>query len=169
MPKDVYGEVEITYDMLAARNKRFVNYVIDTLITYVTALFVFYFSFRLYENTNIKTPEDWAVILNSFDFMLYDYIAIIMYYGLLESLVMRSSGKYVTDTMVIMRDGSKPTSTAILIRTLCRIIPFEFVSFFGRLPVGLHDVLSKTVVVDVFKYNQALKRKNKFQTRSSEL
>lgn len=164
MPKDVYGEVEITYDMLAAKNKRFVNYVVDRTLTYITALFAFYFSFRLYENTSLKTPQDWAVILNSFDFALYDAIVIIVYYGLLESLLMRTAGKYVTDTMVVMRDGTKPTSTAVLIRTLCRLIPFYQISFFGRLPVGIQDAFSKTVVVDVFKYNQALKRKNKFST-----
>jgi len=158
--------LEITLDMLAPRNKRFINYVVDRLVTYVIALIAFYFSFRLYENTNINTPEEWAVILNSFDFVIYDYIVIVIFYGLLESLLSRSLGKYVTDTMVVMRDGTKATSTAIFIRTLCRLIPFEFISFFGRIPVGLHDAFSKTVVVDVFKYNEAVKRKNQFKNNN---
>jgi hypothetical protein len=42
-------------------------------------------------------------------------------------------------------DGSKPGLRTILLRTLCRFIPFEPFSFFGER--GWHDGLSDTLVV----------------------
>jgi uncharacterized RDD family membrane protein YckC len=73
-----------------------------------------------------------------------------------ESLTGKSIGKYVTNTKVMMADGSKPEPYSIFIRSLSRLIPFDQLSFLGTIPRGWHDTLSKTVVVDLKKYNQEL-------------
>ena len=39
---------------------------------------------------------------------------------------------------------------------MARLIPFDQLSFLGTIPKGWHDTLSKTVVVDLKKYNQEL-------------
>ena len=45
MPKEDYGNVEITYDMLADRGKRFANSFIDYIIyIFICILFKFYFN-----------------------------------------------------------------------------------------------------------------------------
>lgn len=50
-----------------------------------------------------------------------------------------------------MSDGTKPTTKTVLIRSVCRLIPFEAFSFFeNKNPIGWHDRFSHTVVtVDV--------------------
>jgi uncharacterized RDD family membrane protein YckC len=165
--KDEYGNVEITYGMLASKSKRFCNYIIDYFITFSIALVAFKINLMYEDNNNLVTVEAWAKVLNSLPFQMYNYASIIIYYGLVESLSAHTLGKYVTGTKVITRDGSKPDSTAILIRTLCRLIPFEFISFFMPRPIGWHDILSKTLVVDTFNYDTAV-RLNKQAKQAKE-
>jgi len=75
-------------------------------------------------------------------------IVILAYYVSFEVIWGKSLGKMVTKTRVLMQDGSKPTLKAIIIRSLSRFIPFDAFSFFGNKPVGWHDSISKTVVVE---------------------
>jgi uncharacterized RDD family membrane protein YckC len=98
-----------------------------------------------------------------FRFNLLHFFVCIIYYGLFESLTLRSPGKFITGTKVVMRDGTKPDETAIFIRTLCRQIPVEIISFLGPYAIGWHDMFSKTLVVDVYKYEKALRIKNQKQ------
>lgn len=154
--KDEFGNVEITFGMLATRGKRFANYIIDGIVTTLLTVAVMMLNLHLEGNNNLKTLEDWIPVFNSVPFQIYGYGAIIIYYGLMESVVYRSFAKYITATRVVMRDGTEPDAIAILIRTVCRLIPFEFISFLGLQPVGWHDRLSKTVVVDVYEYKRAL-------------
>jgi len=69
---------------------------------------------------------------------------------------------------VVMRNGTRPDTTAIFIRTLIRRVPLEFITFFGPLSIGWHDSLSKTLVVDVTKYNEAIKRKNALNNSANQ-
>jgi uncharacterized RDD family membrane protein YckC len=62
-------------------------------------------------------------------------------------------GKYITNTKILTEEGQKPEVDKILYRTLSRMIPFEAFSFFGEAGRGWHDSISKTVVVDLSKYN----------------
>ncbi len=69
------------------------------------------------------------------------------YYFITEWLLGRSLAKYVTGTKIFHSDtGSKPIRDEILLRTACRFIPFYFVSFFTKKPVGWHDWISGTIV-----------------------
>ena len=76
----------------------------------------------------------------------------------MESIFSKSIGKFITRTMVVFEDGSKPDSGTILRRTLCRIIPFDNLSFLGTPSRGWHDSITNTYVV----------RKDDFE-RSKEL
>lgn len=71
------------------------------------------------------------------------------YYVICEALMQRTLGKLVTRTKVVSEDGGKPRFGQIMIRTLCRLIPFEAFSFLGNEAVGWHDKISKTRVVRV--------------------
>lgn len=64
----------------------------------------------------------------------------------------RSIGKYFTKTKVVMEDGSVPKTTDIILRTLCRLIPFNAFSFFNDEARGWHDSMSDTYVVDIEKF-----------------
>ncbi|TRX24053.1 RDD family protein [Flavobacterium franklandianum] len=90
---------------------------------------------------------DW---LNSFDKaqnFLFWTILMFLYYATFEIVFARTISKYFTKTIVVRIDGSKPKPIDILGRTLVRIIPFEYFTFFRGRKLGWHDELSKTFVV----------------------
>jgi uncharacterized RDD family membrane protein YckC len=72
-----------------------------------------------------------------------------LYYTVLEAAFGWTLGKLVTGTRVVALDGRRATFPQILGRSLARFIPFEPLSFFGRDPVGWHDSLSNTRVIQI--------------------
>jgi uncharacterized RDD family membrane protein YckC len=172
MPKEDYGNVEITYDMLADRGKRFANNFIDYIIYIVLTIAVGLLGNWLFDNYGFNglAVGDLATLEeHPFRFNLLQLFVSIIFYGLFESLLGRTPAKYITGTKVVMRDGTKPDSTAIFIRTLCRQIPLEALSFlFGQFAVGWHDRISKTLVIDVNKYKSALQKKERNSIISEE-
>jgi uncharacterized RDD family membrane protein YckC len=126
---------------IASRGRRFGNLIID----YVGfTMLSFFFGF-------ILALLDQAESLDGVNSYLVGILVIFMYYVPMEALFGFTLGKLITRTRVVMADGSPPTFGAVLIRTLCRLIPFEPFSFLGggESPVGWHDSLSKTRVVHV--------------------
>jgi uncharacterized RDD family membrane protein YckC len=93
--------------------------------------------------------------MNNIKFTLLGLGVQIVYYGLFESVFMRTPAKFITNTMVVNRDGTTPDNSRIFLRTLCRQIPFESISFLGRPAIGWHDSLSKTLVVDIYEFKKA--------------
>ena len=83
--------------------------------------------------------------------MLVNVVVFLAYYIGMEVSAGKTVGKYVTGTQVITEDGELPSAGTVVIRTLCRMIPFEAFSFFGSTPRGWHDKLSKTRVVKTRK------------------
>ncbi len=162
MPIDNYGEVEITPGMLADKSKRFVNFLIDYIICFILTILLGFFGNWLYDSygfTGLTIGDITKLENNPFRFNLMHFFVCIVFYGLFESITMRSPGKFITGTKVVMSDGTKPGQTAIFIRTLCRRIPFEFISFLGPYAIGWHDMFSKTRVVYVYDYERALRDK----------
>jgi uncharacterized RDD family membrane protein YckC len=79
-----------------------------------------------------------------------------LYYGITEFFLSRTFAKYITKTVVVLKDGSKPKFIDILARSALRLIPFEYFTFLrGRKP-GLHDEYSKTFVVKKDKLEQSI-------------
>lgn len=172
MPKENFGNVEITYDMLADRGKRFTNNFIDYILYILLTIGIALLGNWLYDSYGFKglaVGDLTSLEEHSFRFNILQFFVSIIFYGLFESLLSRTPAKYITGTKVVMRDGTRPDSTAILIRTLCRQIPLEAFSFlFGQFAIGWHDTLSKTLVVDSNKYNLALKNKQNSDTTTNE-
>lgn len=159
MPTDNNSNIEVTYDMLAEKSKRFVNNLIDGILCYALTLGIGMLGNRLYSNYGFDGLAIGDIEQNTLKLNILHLAISIVFYGLFETLTLRTPGKYITGTKVIMRDGKRPGETSILLRTLCRLIPFEAISFLGRYNIGWHDSLSKTLVVDVYKYEKALKSK----------
>ena len=77
------------------------------------------------------------------------------FYFLFEYRLGRTPGKLLTNTRLMAPTGQAPSRRAILLRTLVRFIPFEWISFFKATPVGWHDSLSGTIVVEERKAGEA--------------
>ena len=82
---------------------------------------------------------------------------IILYYTIQEYLFHSTIGKLLFKLEVVSADSnsftdnetrhhSYPTFYQVFIRSITRIIPFNVFFFLSKRPVGLHDILSKTVV-----------------------
>lgn len=71
----------------------------------------------------------------------------IIYYTIFEATTGKTIGKYITKTKVINQKGENPEWTIILLRSVCRFIPFDALSFLGSEEKGWHDTLSKTLVI----------------------
>ncbi len=69
------------------------------------------------------------------------------YYWILEFMFGATLGKRLTGTRVVALDGGPATALQVLIRTLCRLVPLEFLSFMHSDPIGWHDRWSQTRVV----------------------
>jgi len=69
------------------------------------------------------------------------------YYLTFEFLFGQTFGKLITGTEVLDEEGNRPVFRVVLKRTLSRFIPYDAHSFASE-EIGLHDKLSKTIVID---------------------
>jgi uncharacterized RDD family membrane protein YckC len=127
--------------------KRFANHVIDTIFFYVMAFIMGV----LYGLVMLMNDPDFLATVEEDNLLAQYVIAFIgyfIYYFTFEALTGRSLAKLITKTKVIDQNGEKPDYATIAIRTLCRMIPFDALSFLFYQDSGWHDRLSKTSVVD---------------------
>lgn len=133
---------------IASKGKRFANHMLDLVFLYVFA-FVFgilLVLFLVYVDPSYiySLEED-----SGFTDYLLGFIIFFIYYFISEAFTGRTFAKLITRTKVVDLSGKKPEVKRVLLRTICRIIPFEAFSFLGSDDLGLHDTLSKTRVVNV--------------------
>lgn len=117
----------------ASRLKRFCNYLVDAIVLYVIGFFIG-------ATVNPSNRVGLSVLLG--------FATSFVFYTVFETALGRTPGKFATGTRVVMKDGSKPTFGAVLIRSLSRIVPFEPLSLLTRSnPAGWHDRWAGTYVV----------------------
>ncbi len=139
-------EFSVTDDLLASNKQRLANYAIDYVLQILLGgLFGTLIGLTAYfgENILLEAIRDMTKIQE----FIFGCVMALIYYNLTEIFLSRTVGKFITKTIVVMEDGSKPDYKTILLRTICRLIPFNALSFLGTPCRGWHDSLSKTYVV----------------------
>lgn len=131
--------MEVTKDVLAVKSKRFGNFVIDLIFRYV----IFFIIGLVGAIINPEAILEWSENVTRIEDILYSLAVLMLYYIVTEAVFQRTLGKLITGTKVVMADGSKPGFGTIVLRTLCRLIPFEVFSFIGEDAYGWHDSFSK--------------------------
>lgn len=125
------------------------NFILDSLITLPISMYLFFNFMEMNWETGEMTGNRWTAQLVTSFFSTG-------YYFFMEAGFGQSLGKMITRTKVVNEHGEQPELSAIAIRSICRLIPLEFISFFGPKTIGWHDSLSKTYVVPVgFEVEQA--------------
>lgn len=147
-PEVMTGQLRI-----ASQGKRFANLIIDRILTMVLANgagFVLGLAYGLSVAANGRgLSQDDELLLTILGYVLGFTIAI-GYYILTEAVFQCSIGKLVTGTRVVNEFGQRATFGQIIGRSFARLIPFEAFSFLGgNKPVGWHDKLSGTRVIEV--------------------
>jgi len=146
-----YKDFRVTDEMLASKSKRFANYIIDTTLFYVLFFLLGGLLGIIAYVIGIEGLAEFLDKLENINSLLDRLITSVIFmffYFILESISQRTVGKLITQSKVVLEDGTKPTPETIIIRSLCRIIPFEPLSFLGSTARGWHDSISKTYVVD---------------------
>ena len=118
---------------------RFLNYIIDMIISYSLVLVLFIILGFLITPTSNSFIGNLLTLITVFGTFL-------AYYTVMEIKFQKTIGKFITKTKVVTIDGNKPTASEIIIRTICRLIPFDGISYVF-VKNGLHDYLSKTKVI----------------------
>ncbi len=117
---------------IASRDQRIVNSLIDGMPIFVL----------LYLITG-------SLNMSTLNFIVINVVIVFFYYFIFEMLFSKTPAKFLTKTKVITKNGNSINYKVIFLRTLIRLIPFEGISFlFVQHPIGLHDKLSGTLVID---------------------
>ena len=141
--KEIIKKQEIILDT-ASIGKRFLNYVIDSIgIFFFSTFFVILFS--IFELLRVLF---YFLVSGKLGNVIFEILIVFFYYVLFESIFGYTPGKIFTKTKVVNLKNKKANFHTILLRTLLRLIPFEALSFFGKLNIGWHDKLSGTRVVN---------------------
>lgn len=132
--------------VIVAKEKRFAHYLADSFLIILIAgpLMAYFLGMGL---SNIYTDSRYSLTL------LHTAIGSVVYYLLFEGLFGSTPGKYLTGARVVHENGKNAGFVYILIRTFCRLIPFNPLSFLGNR--GWHDLLSKTEVVELVREREA--------------
>ena len=146
--------------ILASKNIRFLNFLIDIFFFNVLKIIVYFFIALISSNLKNYSLLKWINTFRESENYLFLLILMFIYYSLFESISGRTVSKYFTKTIVVLEDGSKPKVIDILGRTLLRLIPLEYFTFLQGRKSGLHDEYSKTYVV---KKNKLEKSREEFQ------
>jgi uncharacterized RDD family membrane protein YckC len=129
--------------VLASREKRFVNYLIDTVCYYAT---VFLLALLYGMILGAVDSEDALYETAGMDWLLLILAYVIIYWGM-EASLGKTPAKFITGTRVAEINSDQPGSATILGRMACRLIPFEPFSFLFS-DRGWHDSITDTYVID---------------------
>ena len=131
--------------ILASKNIRIVNFVIDLLFLQLIKFLVYLVA--------VLVPFGDGSLLNWFSSFStaenYIFFSILMfvYYSAFECFTSKTLAKFITKTVVVLEDGSKPELLTIFGRSLLRLVPFEYFTFLRGRSLGMHDNYSNTFVV----------------------
>ncbi|MFM2040837.1 MAG: hypothetical protein RLZZ493_1426 [Bacteroidota bacterium] len=124
---------------LLSKSKRIINLLIDTMVVGILTLFVMII--LDYAGINFK------FISTKSNVKIIFIVIQISYYLILEFTLNKTIGKFITHSKVVNLHFSKPNFFQLIIRTVIRFVPFEFLSFIN-MGKGWHDLLSKTLVIE---------------------
>jgi uncharacterized RDD family membrane protein YckC len=129
---------------LAPWEKRAINFIIDIFVIQFLNLFLSAVIGMLYYKISNLSGEVTYNLNNNY----YLFLVFVLYYLVAEYFFSRTIGKLITKTIVVSNDGAKLKIKQILLRSVTRLFFIEVVSYFKKEPVGWHDSISSTKVVN---------------------
>lgn len=132
------GQKQIIENSTVGPGTRFIHFIIDTLVWMIlVVLVIFSYAFIVgLDRSGMSRMFGLSIYLGTF----------IAYYTIMEIKFQKTIGKFVTKTKVVKMNGDKASNIDIVVRTFCRFIPFDQVSYL-LVKNGFHDFLSKTKVI----------------------
>lgn len=147
--KDGYGDrIRTTEEYVAKRQVktpssgiRFTHFLIDGLLfqAFVSIVILFFFFLTLISDYGLFLFQ---IVQSIFIVFLYPAL-----YTFFEYNWQKSPAKFLTKTRVIDEFNNPPDLRTIMLRSLIRLTPFEFLSWLDSDAQGWHEKWSKTWVV----------------------
>ena len=132
---------------LASKGLRFANYLVDYIIAGVLQYAIILIPMFMMGDLVVESPG-YNLLLMLISLSVYYF-----YYVLTEYFFKgKTIAKFITGTKTVTVEGNDLDFNKSLIRSLCRFIPFDVLSFFGD--TGWHDSISKTRVVNQKEFEQ---------------
>lgn len=155
--------LRIVEDNRASSGARFANYIVDLIVLIIINTILSFASILIYYYTSINFfyfYNNGGLLWEFFTGTLVSFI----YYFLWEKYSNgRTVGKYVTNTKAISIDGTDVTTRQVLNRALCRIVPFDALSFLGG-GNGWHDSWTDTRVINIKNYESERQAKEEINS-----
>lgn len=135
----------------ASTGQRFVNYLIDNLLmryglSFITGSVVGVLLTWIapeFMTTLVMDQNYWNILLLAYVIGVFNYL---VYYTLCEKLFKGYTlGKLISGTRAVKNDGTELSFKEAILRSLCRLVPFEPFSGFGGHP--WHDQWTNTMVI----------------------
>ena len=151
-------EFEVTDEMCCSSGKRILNYIIDMVVIY--AIIFLLMIIALFITTLIGTDRlaIWMSNISDGEAYLLIFGIFFPYYTFMEYFFSKTVSKFITQSKVVMEDGSTPSLGTAFKRPLCRLIPLEFISFFGAYSRGWHDSITGSYVVNSKDFDSQMKQ-----------
>jgi uncharacterized RDD family membrane protein YckC len=131
---------------------RFLYYLADWVFCLLLWwIFTFAAYFIYYRTGGVVGEQNSNLLVFAF------YVFHVFYYAFFESIFQQTPGKMLAKVKVVDEYGGKPKFTTILLRSLCRCVPFDNFSCLGEYSRGWHDSLSNTYVMKKELLNERLR------------
>ncbi len=128
----------------AGKWRRFFNWLLDSAAAYFLAAVVGAAAVLI----GGDPATVWLESLGFWGEQALGMVIMLVYYIPQEAAFGFTLGKLITGTRVVNENGEKPALMQVILRTVCRFIPFDAFSVaFTDPPRGWHDSLAKTYVV----------------------
>lgn len=142
---------------MASSGKRFGTFIIDYLLSQVVVGILTAIYIVINPNYLEESNAGGSVATSGMDLLL-GFGGFMFYYAFFEHICKgRTIGKMICGTRALTTDGDMISLSKALTRTLCRIVPFEPLSFLGTYASGWHDRWTDTMVVTETSYQQSLR------------
>jgi uncharacterized RDD family membrane protein YckC len=151
----------VTDELCASGPKRALTYIIDVVVQYMLIFLFGFIAAMIAQVSGNDALLDWLGNMGRLDGYAIGIAVFLIYYNALEILSGRTVGKWITGTIVVDLYGGKPGASRILKRTLCRLIPFEFLTFI-RQRRGWHDTIPDLYVVNKREFEEVRQRFSEF-------
>jgi uncharacterized RDD family membrane protein YckC len=124
-------------ESIVSSTLRFVHFIVDFI-----SFFIIYFILTSFVMLVFNIDSNKSIL----PFWFLMIISFLLNYAFMEHKFQKTVGKFITRTKVVNLNGEKPTLNDIMVRTFCRLIPFDRLSFFFA-KNGFHDGISNTRVI----------------------
>ncbi|UMY66080.1 MULTISPECIES: RDD family protein [unclassified Flavobacterium] len=157
----------VTEDLLVSSWLRFAHAVLDRLVVYAVILILMFMLGFIAGVTGDDSWLSWTQEISTLTDTLITLGLSLIYYAVFESISGQTVGKIITGTIVVDYNGDRVGTGTIIKRTFCRIIPFDFLTFFNGAR-GMHDSIPDVYVVHKKRLQEAKRLHDDFESFGTE-